>query len=166
MMFEAGVHADALTKKGVLFARIRLPLGCVNVFTTHTQASYIEEKKEDEIPSFILRLKQLISARQFIEKTLNEVASEADLNLLVGDLNVNANESNYPLDTILTYFEAGASIRAALTRPRPNEYDLLMYLLNNTSGNFCFSDCMMETHNTFKVTYGDGLVDDDQPLVR
>jgi endonuclease/exonuclease/phosphatase family metal-dependent hydrolase len=163
--FEVGVHSDALTKKGVLFVRIKLPLGYLNLFTTHTQASYIETNKEDEIPSFLMRLKQLISARRFIEKTLSAIASEKDLNLFVGDLNVNANEKNYPIDRVLQQFESGQSIRTSLNQENPNEYDLLMYIFNQTGGNFCFSDCMYEQHNTFKVTYGDCLVNEDQPLV-
>lgn len=113
-----------------------------------------------------MRLKQLLKAKQFIDAKLSRVAGKQDLNLFVGDLNVNANEKNYPIDDILEHFENGQRIKALLTGNKPNEWDLMMYLFNNAKGNYQFSDCMYEVHNTFKVTYGDTLIDDDRPMVR
>lgn len=138
----------------------------MNLFTTHTQASYITGEKNGEIPSYYVRLKQLLKAKQFIDAKLSRVAGKQDLNLFVGDLNVNANEKNYPIDDILEHFENGQRIKALLTGNKPNEWDLMMYLFNNAKGNYQFSDCMYEVHNTFKVTYGDTLIDDDRPMVR
>lgn len=149
----------------MLFARVKLPRGYVNVFTTHTQASYIYEDKDDEIPSYYVRLKQLVQAKRFVESTLSRVAGPQDLSLFLGDLNVNANQKGYPFDKVLAHFENPDAIRAAVQSEDPNEYDLLMHILNNTAGSYRFSDCMYEQHNTFKVTYGDCLVDEDHPLV-
>ncbi len=159
------MHSDALTKKGVLFARIHLPEGYLNLFTTHTQASYITGEKNSEMPSYYVRLKQLLQAKQYIDAKLSLIAGKEDLNLFVGDLNVNANEKSYPIDNVLELFENGRRIKEFLNTGKPNEWDLMMYIFNNTKGDFQFKDCMYEVHNTFKVTYGDALIDDDRPLV-
>ena len=159
------MHSDSLTKKGVLFARIKLAKGFLNVFTTHTQASYIYPKKEDELPSFVVRLNQLSVIKEFMELQLVQTNSPNDLSLLLGDLNVNANESNYPMEQVLGYFEGGAQIRENIVASPGNEYDLMMYLFNNPTSKLRVSDCMYERHKTFKVTYGDTLLDENRPLV-
>ena len=135
------------------------------MFTTHTQASYIYPKKEDELPSYVIRLNQISVIKEFMEKKLTQLSAANDLNLLLGDLNVNANEANYPIDQVLKFFEEGTDIRREITDVSGNEYDLMMYVFNNPTSQLRVTDCMYERHKTFKVTYGDVLLDEDRPLV-
>lgn len=163
--FPVGVHSDALTKKGVLYARIRLPKGYVNIFTTHTQSTYVCKNEEELLPSYVTRIHQLSLMKTFVFKKLMKNASPTDLNIILGDFNVNANNNNYPLEKVLSYCENGSSILNSINNKKMNEYELMMILFNGTQRNYVVRDCMYEKHQTFKITYGDVLVDEKLPRV-
>ena len=150
---------DGLSRKGVLYARIKLPLGHLNIFTTHTQASYVEGTIEAELPSYIMRLKHLVSAKRFIYKTLDRMAGTTDSNLFVGDLNVNATAKNYPIQAVISQFKDNLHGLPDFKPVNNNEYDLLMYIFNHSQNQYYLRDTLYEEHNVFKVTYGDVVMD-------
>ncbi len=159
------MHSDGLTKKGVLYARIKLPKGYLNVFSTHTQASYVEAKLEDEIPSYVMRLKHLVTAKNFIYKMLDKYSLSTDLNLFMGDLNVNATSKTYPIKEVMAYFSDDLHKMPDFQPITNNEYDLLMYIFNHSKNNYILRDTLYEEHKLFKVTYGDCHFKDEETIV-
>ncbi len=148
-----------------MYARIRLDEGFLNIFTTHTQATYVEATVEDLIPSYVCRLKQLITAKNYIYKTLDTFASQTDLNLFMGDLNVDAVSKSYPIDRVISYFQDDLHSLSDFQLKRSNEYDLLMYIFNHSQNNYLLTDMLYEDHKVSKITYGDCHYRDEESLV-
>lgn len=92
--YSYGVLSDALSQKGVLYAKITVGGSRIlHLFNTHTQASYYGNSLDDFVATFETRYEQLRQARQYIEKkTAN--AGENDLIMFVGDFNCNGQKEN------------------------------------------------------------------------
>ncbi|PVU96435.1 hypothetical protein BB561_001167 [Smittium simulii] len=89
--YERGVQSDALSLKGVLYARINLSPTkpkFINVYTTHTQASYGDVPLTH--PSVKKRLSQISQLRTFIDKTILAYGNPGEPLFLVGDMNVDS----------------------------------------------------------------------------
>lgn len=151
--YPQGVQSDSVAKKGVLFARILVHERFLNVFTTHTQASYFDGDFAKDGPAFCRRLLQLQSLKRFIDKTLEQFETKGDVNILAGDLNVNSRAKSYPLEDILEVFP---SLRESeLPCNLCNEYDLLEAVFNPSESPYRMVDVLLEKHGRHLVTYGD-----------
>ncbi|PVV03688.1 hypothetical protein BB560_001822 [Smittium megazygosporum] len=108
IQYARGVHSDALSLKGALYAKVQIPGQAENgtaaeqgdaaggdnnytlhLFATHTQASYGQIDKAQK--SIEVRAKQLATLSKFIISTLEKhQGSEKEPVLLVGDMNVDS----------------------------------------------------------------------------
>lgn len=129
--YRAGIHSDGLTTKEVLFARVQLPSGHLNVFTTHTQATYCEADPSRHLPCCHVRLAQLVEARDFIYEQLSKVAGPGDLSIFMGDFNVNGRNHNYPMEQVLEYLKDEVHPEPPFVDGLHNEYDLLLHIFNH-----------------------------------
>lgn len=89
--YRYGVIADALSQKGVLYAKIAIKESYLHLFSTHLQASYFDSGEGNFIASFETRLSQLDQVNCIIHQVLEkEYNKQNDKVLFVGDLNVDA----------------------------------------------------------------------------
>ena len=153
--FPVGIYSDSLCSKGVLFARIKLPQGYLNLFNTHLQASYDNNNLLAEIPSYLVRLKSVIQLINFVQKKKSIYKDCKDLTLLMGDFNVNSRVKDFPMEMVLEHINNPDFNIPNVGDKALNEYDLLMFLLNNKKHSLEFCDLGLERHGEFKVTYGD-----------
>ena len=123
------------------------------------------ENQKSIIPSYLIRLNQLLECKRFFERKLNQFERPNDLNIFLGDLNVNARQTDYPFERVLDNFDNSSLIRNHIEKPNPNEYDLLMFILNNPTSEYRAIDCMFERFKEFKVTFGNYTPERDPPFV-
>lgn len=81
-------YVDALVNKGVLFTRLRFEVGELDVYNTHTQASYLSQRQRSRIR--IAQIRELIAFIKQTHKPENPV-------LLTGDLNCEEYNEGYRL---------------------------------------------------------------------
>ena len=166
-MFKRSIFSDSLTQKGVLYAKIGLPKGILHIFTTHDQAHYQNPDKVIEMANHYIRLRQLVEAKNFINRKLAMVMEPNDSAMFLGDLNVDANWSTYPLKEAQVLF-SHEFLPPAYRELTNNEYDLLLHILSNPGVKFPCKDVFYNQHEKFLVTYGDVFVDAngvEKPLV-
>jgi endonuclease/exonuclease/phosphatase family metal-dependent hydrolase len=85
-MYKEGAAADALSAKGVLYAKIQYtPDISVHFFTTHLQASYASREK-DRVKFEQIRSIQLLELQEFAN---SKTAHDCDPIILTGDMNTN-----------------------------------------------------------------------------
>ena len=135
------------------------------MFTVHTQASYVLEDQNAVIPSYLIRLSQLSESKRFIEKKLDQFQNPNDLNIFLGDFNVNARDVDYPFEKVLNSIENDDIIRNHIDNLKPTEYDLMMFILNNPNSQYKAIDCMFERFKEFKVTFGNYTPDRNPQFV-
>lgn len=151
-VFSQGVHSDSLAKKGILFVRIIVNGHYVNLFTTHTQASYVSINPNDAKPSCLKRVKQLFELKKFVDEMLGKVAGPQDLNLLMGDFNVDALDTEYPYEFVMSKLDP---IIASTIKPiYRNEYDFLFFAMNPPGSRFFAKDICLEVYKKHITTYG------------
>lgn len=128
-IYKEGVYSDRMSKKGVLYTKIKINESFVNVFLTHTQATYISNPPLSNI-GVQKRLKQIDEMRAFIDsmKTLHITSPEPIF--LIGDFNVNSRSA----DEI-----------------HSNEYNELRTLLLKED----YKDALFEKYGHHPVTFGD-----------
>ncbi|OMH86387.1 Sphingomyelinase [Zancudomyces culisetae] len=107
IQYPRGVHSDALSLKGALYARIKVEKEnnlsvsnsssadsdsstskYLNIFVTHTQASYTNTALTE--PSVRVRLSQFHMLRKFMDKVLKTTYKVGEPLIILGDLNVNS----------------------------------------------------------------------------
>lgn len=157
--FKCSIFSDALTAKGVLYLHIELPEGALHVFTTHDQAHYQNGDKVIELANHYVRLQQLVEAKNFINRKLETVMDKGDTAIFLGDLNVDANCSEYPLKEAQVLFTNEFCYEEDYQQLTSNEYDLLLYILNNKRVWFPCLDVFYKQHAKFFATYGDMELD-------
>ena len=166
--FKHGIFSDSLTKKGVLYVRIKLQGGLLHLFTTHDQAHYIHEDDKIDLANHYVRLKQLVEAKNYINQKLSEVLRPGDSAIFMGDLNVDANKHDYPMQEAQILFTNVFCQEKDYCKLTNNEYDLLLYIFNNQKSSYEYTDVFYDQHSQFLVTYGDVYPDDyelEKPLV-
>lgn len=165
--FKRSIFSDSLTSKGVLHIKLGLPKGSLHLFTTHDQAHYQNDDKVIEMANHYIRLRQLVEAKNFINRKLSMVMEPTDTALFLGDLNVDANCLAYPLKEAQILF-SNDFLPPEYREITNNEYDLLLYILSNPTVKFPCEDVFYNQHAKFLVTYGDARIDDkgnEVPLV-
>ncbi|KAI9505328.1 hypothetical protein GGI25_003652 [Coemansia spiralis] len=91
LVYQRGMGPDWIPKKGVIYAKIRVPTEPathVHLFTTHTQASYGEVVITQ--PDVKRRLAQLFEFHNFLEKLLPLERARGEPVVLTGDFNVDS----------------------------------------------------------------------------
>lgn len=159
--YKHSIFSDALSEKGVLYIKIKLPEGVLHVFTTHDQAHYKNDDKITEIANHYVRLKQMVEARNFINRKLALVMNRQDTALFMGDLNVDANFTEYPIKEAEVFFNKAFCDEDDYCKLTHNEYDLLLYILNNSKVGFPCSDIFYNQHTRFIATYADSYIDEN-----
>lgn len=79
--FKSASGADAMTEKGILYTKIKLPNGILHLFNTHLQATYgdvypIEDGTYPQLKNLKCRFDQCLELREYVTETLNEWSSE------------------------------------------------------------------------------------------
>lgn len=145
MTFIQGVQSDALASKGAVYARIQLeedrPTSCINVFVTHTQASYTSSNATLAAKSEKVRMEQIRQLAEFISQKLK---TRSGPGVLLGDLNVNGRKLEYS------------------AKVDSEEYEKMMSILYTVtpSGGTPPRDLLKEAYFGQPVTYGDVLYED------
>lgn len=89
-IYRSGNQIDFYAAKQVLYCKLRVDdKNCLNVFTTHMQASYLDNTPEQKLMNDKARLGQIVELAQFV----NEVLFKQNYcypAVILGDLNVNA----------------------------------------------------------------------------
>lgn len=128
LRYSDAVSSDALSAKGAIFARIHIPFSgqMLNLFTTHTQASYESEEMDDI--TVITRGGQIRQLQEFMTTLLskNNQRYADSTSILMGDLNINSNG-------------------------KTQEYQSVMEILGNE-----WHDNYYERYGYHPVTYGTG----------
>jgi len=150
--------SDALSKKGVLYAKILVGGNRVlHLFNTHTQASYYGTNLENFVSTFETRYEQLRLARKFIEeKTAN--AHENDLIIFAGDFNANGQKENRKAKAFREQLTHRPDCDAILDELE-NEYKT-MYNLLSKNGEDKLVDCArIANKGESPITYADVVAD-------
>lgn len=98
-IYQTGFQIDHYAAKQVIFARISIPSSNgsthdINVFTTHTQASYYENTADINAQNDAARLSQVQELLHFVNEKVHSRPDNADNPVLVlGDLNLDARAS-------------------------------------------------------------------------
>lgn len=95
--FQFGVVVDSLARKGILYAKLKIKGSYLHLFTTHLQASYLDSSKSHWDISYMTRMSQIRQINHFVIETLKEAKYNKgrDKVMIVGDLNVDANQYMY-----------------------------------------------------------------------
>jgi endonuclease/exonuclease/phosphatase family metal-dependent hydrolase len=104
--YPYGVLCDAISYKGVLYAKILIGDKVLHLFNTHTQATYFGVHVDDfvrfilwihdsplKVVTYETRMDQIRDARKYMEAKLKD-AGPSDLILFAGDFNVNGHQEN------------------------------------------------------------------------
>lgn len=90
LTFSKGKGSDGFCSKGVLYVKLNLPSGPLNLFTTHLQASYLTESQKKFVEYRNIRKTQLIEMKKFVDKC---VKSPDEAIVMAGDFNVDGRET-------------------------------------------------------------------------
>jgi endonuclease/exonuclease/phosphatase family metal-dependent hydrolase len=151
--YPYGVFADSLSQKGVLYTKVKIQDSYIHLFTTHTQASYIDS---DATLPVLCRGDQFISARIFMDKCLRQEGYDAaDVILVAGDFNVDSRNAYKNVHKLQRYPGIKDSRERSL-----NEYDAMVHILSNGRRDTII-DHVFERYEMHPVTYGDSELDLD-----
>lgn len=98
-IYQTGFQIDHYAAKQVIYARISIPgengaTHDINVFTTHTQASYYENTADVNAQNDAARLSQVQELLQFVDEKVHSRPDNTNNPVLVlGDLNLDARSS-------------------------------------------------------------------------
>lgn len=136
-IYKSGNQIDFYAAKQVLYCKLRIDEGnYLNIFTTHMQASYLDNTPEQKLQNDKARHGQIVELAQFV----NEILSQQNYcypAVILGDLNVNARDEKEP-------------------NHESEEYIYLMRQLRVHIKNCHTIDLLKESYNgKHPVTYGD-----------
>jgi endonuclease/exonuclease/phosphatase family metal-dependent hydrolase len=156
-VFEQAADVDAWAMKQVLYAKVRLHMGFVHCFTTHTQAEYYQDTAKQREVSLTAHFKQIKQLSQFvISKLCNDTLNYPAL--VAGDFNINSRPpcggNRDPNDVSDSHHSS--------------EYNMMMSLLQTPAKKYGIRvrDVLFEQHKVHPITYGDVSDVDGQPVER
>lgn len=152
---------DGLSNKGVLYAKIQIDDSkIIHLFNLHTQANFYRSDSDGEIANNLVRSRQIVEIKDFVERVLREGFRDGDLCFVLGDFNVDGNYYGFPSFEVLKFFDCNPFGEEFV---RCNEY-FLMHLIFNRIKGFRFFNCYEECEE-FPHTFGEFLVDDEKNKV-
>jgi endonuclease/exonuclease/phosphatase family metal-dependent hydrolase len=186
-IFKTGHQIDHYAAKQVIYARIAVSESVqVNVFTTHTQASYYENSADKNAQNDSARLTQLQELCHFVkQKVFNVPGNEGNPVLILGDLNLDARSSATDGFTKGTEYHWLEDLfdKEFSSRPtqvlehmkkeqiEPGNPDLVNHNGTETGSNNApaleVHDLILERYNgEHPPTYGDALTDENGKVIR
>ena len=136
------ISGDAVTNKGILYAKIKINDKYLFLFNTHLQASYFDESQTNIDCTIQVRMAQVEELVNFIYNKLLTISKEEIINgniLVVGDFNIDAHDNRY------------AKLKYILPSYNSTEYDILKLKLNKLGKAI---DVMEKKYNDHLFTFG------------
>jgi len=152
--YPYGVLSDALSYKGVLYAKIQVGSGRIaHVFNTHTQASYYGVDLNNFLATFETRYYQLKCARKYIEEKTRDVGDN-DLIIFAGDFNANGQSDNVKAKAYREAVKHRAGFDDLLDELE-NEYQAMVEILSGQREDELIDCAKLANNGECPVTYAD-----------